>query len=388
MEQKRRIVAELETSLTSLSSTLVQVTGEGKNAATAGKETSFDLSLSFPATPSTPFPIKQLCCQLTDPHHQHIHCSITSTQPGVCSVTYTPTLRGPHQLRITICDNDIPGSPFTVYVLSSSFDMVKHTIIGFNNPWGVAVSKNGEVVVSELSGHCISVYSREGKKIRSFGILGSGRRQFHSPRNVAITSDNRILVADSENYRIQMLTIEGRFLKFVGCKGEEPLEFNQPSGIAVHPSGRVFVADTDNHRIQVLNRDLSFSHMFGSQGSAPGQFNHPRDVAIDNSGVVYVTDYLNNCVKLFSAAGQFMSTFSSFRLQHPTSICVDSTNIAYVTDDNNHVSVYTSSGQLIKCFDSQGNGEGELNGPEGVAIDNTTGTLYVCDTLNNRVVVY
>ena len=46
--------------------------------------------------------------------------------------------------------------------------MVKHIISGLNKPWDVAVSKIGEIVVSENYGYCISVYSREGKKIRSF----------------------------------------------------------------------------------------------------------------------------------------------------------------------------------------------------------------------------
>ena len=405
MEQRRRMVADLETNLNSVCSSLVnqvQVTGEGKSVATVGKETSFELSLSSPsATSSIPFPIEQLCCQLTDPHHQHIHCSITSTQPGVCTVKYTPTLPGPHQLRITIRDTDIPGSPFTVNVVLPSSEIggvVKHAITsGLGIPCGVAVSNSGEVVVSESYDCCISVYcSRERKKIRSFGSEGSSTGQFQRPHGIAITSENHILIVDKYSYRIQMFSMEGRFFKSVGQKGEGQLQFNLPSGIAVHPSGRVFVADSHNHRIQVLNPDLSYSHMFGSQGSAPGQFNYPYGVAIDNSGtgVVYVTDEVrNHRVQFFSADGQFISTFGSEgsqhgQLYHPFGICVDSTNTVYVTDRNHRVSVYTSSGQFIKCFGTRGSGEGELCYPDGVAVDNTTGALYVCDCSNNRVVVY
>ena len=258
-----------------------------KNVASVDKEASFQISLSSKDTSSIPFPTEQLCCQLTDPHHQHIRCNITSSQPGVCTVKYTPTLPGPHQLRITIRDIDIPGSPFTLRVLPSPEmrGAVHNTISGLKRPWGVAVSNNGDVVVSEFSGHCINVYSREWTM-----SFGSYTRQFQYPRSVAITSDNRILIADSQNYRIQMFTMAGKFVKSVGRKGQEPLQFNQPSGIAVYPSGRVFVADTGNHRIQVLNPDLSYSHMFGSRGSAPGKFSYPRAVAIDNSGLVYVTD--------------------------------------------------------------------------------------------------
>ena len=82
-----------------------------------------------------------------------------------------------------------------------------------------------------------------------------------------------------------------------------------------------------------------------------------------------------------------MSTFGSYgilhgHLDHLTSVCVDSTNyIVYITDSNNRVSVYTTSGWFIKCF-------GNFVLPEGVAVDNTTRALYVCDFNNDCVVVY
>ena len=404
LKEMRRRVRDLEELLNAhFPSSLVQVTGKGKEVASLGQETTIQLNISSQDTLSLPFPIEQLSCQLMNPKSQRVPCHITHTQPGVCTLTFTPVLLGPHQLKITIRDTDIPGSPFTIRVLSSAMmrmdpdnrSMVQGTIRGLKYPHGLAVSNSGKVhvVVSEYWNHCISVYSREGKHIRSFGFKGSNEGQFQHPHGVAITSDNHILVADEDNHRIQMFTMEGRFVKSVGQKGERQLQFNYPSGIAVHPSGRVFVADASNHRIQVLNPDLSYSHMFGSFGSGPGQFRYPYDVAINNSGVVYVTDYDNHRVQLFSANGQFISSFGSKRSQqvqlyYPHGICVDFTNTVYITDYNHRVLVYTSSGQFIKCFGTQGSGEGVLNDPKGVAVDETTGALYVCDNRNNRVVVY
>ena len=390
------MVADLETNLTSLSSSLanqVQVTGEGKNAATISKETSFELSLSSPATSSIPFPISHLYCQLIDPHDHHIHCSITPTQPGVCTVKYTPTLTGPHQLKITIRDSDIPGSPFTVSVLSSPEmrGVAQYTIPGINKPCGVTVSKSGELVVSEHHVNCISVYSREREKALSFGSQGSSLEQFQHPHGVAITSDNHILVADESNHRIQMWTLDGKFVTSVGQKGRGNLEFHCPSGIAVHPSGKVFVADTYNHRIQVLHADLTYLQTFGTKGSAPGQLKNPNNVAFDCNGLVYVTDHFNNRVQKFSPEGQFISSFGSEgsqHLHHPSGICIDCTNTVYVTDGNYRILVYTTSGQFIKSFGLQKSGGEGVFLLEGVAVDNTTGALYVCDYYNNRVVVY
>ena len=402
-EMKRR-VGDLEELLSiHFPHSLVQVTGEGKAFAILEQETSIQLSNSSQDLLSISFPIEQLSCQLTNPKSQHVPCHINRTQPGVCTLTFTPVLLGPHQLKITIRDTDIPGSPFTIRVLSSSAMMrmvpenrgvVQGTIHGVNRPYGVAVNNSGEVVVSEYWNHRISVYSREGKHIRSFGSAGFiNESHFNYPHGVAITSDKHILIANKCNHRIQMFTMDGMFVKSVGQEGKRQLQFNQSSGIAVHPSGKVFVAEIHNHRIQVLNPDLSYSHMFGSKGSAPGQFSYPHSVAFNSSGVVYVTDMDNHRVQLFTADGQFISFFGSKGSQHgqlhrPRSICVDSTNTVYITDMNHRVSVYTGSGQFIKRFGTQGNGEGKLDRPKGVAVDNTAGVLYVCDSGNNRVVVY
>ena len=380
----------------------VQVTREGREVAVLGQETTIQLSISSQDTCLLlPFPIEQLSCQLTNPKSQRVPCHITHTQPGVYTLTFTPILLGPHQLKITIRGIDILGSSFTIRVLSSSVMMrmvpenrgvVQGIIRGVSRPYGVAVSNSGELVASEFLNHRISVY-RVGKHIRKFGSKGSNEGEFHYPHGVAITSDNHILIADSDNHRIQIFTMKGRFVKSVGQKGKRQLQFSNPTGIAVHPSGRVFVADSFNRRIQVLNPDLSYSHMFDSQGSAPGQFRYPCGVAINSSGVVYVIDRDNHCVQLFSADGQFISSFGSvgsqhFRLQYPHSICVDTTNTVYITDESHRVSVYTSSGQFIKRFGTHGRREGEFIHPRGVAVDNTTGALYVCDFANNCVVVY
>ena len=122
---------------------LVQVNEEGKDITTAvGQMTSIELSIS-----SLPFPLDQLSCKLTDPNSQHVECNITPTQPNMATVSYTPTLRGAHQLKITVGDTDIPGSPFTVVDYPPK-------MTGVPSPWGVAVSsksgKGREEILSSI----------------------------------------------------------------------------------------------------------------------------------------------------------------------------------------------------------------------------------------------
>ena len=130
----KRRVGDLETTLRSILPFLVQVQ-EDREVTTAGQKTSIQLSVSSQYTSSLPFPLDQLSCQLTDPNSQHVECSITSTQPGRITVSYTPTLCGAHQLKISVEDTEIPGSPFTVHVLPSleKRGMPINTITGVNS---------------------------------------------------------------------------------------------------------------------------------------------------------------------------------------------------------------------------------------------------------------
>ena len=79
--------------------------------------------------------------------------------------------------------------------------------------WGIAISRKGEVVVTEWGGHHISVLSPDGKKLRSFGTLGSGQGQFENPHGVAVDDQGNILVVDGRN-RIRKFTdpeVHGRW---------------------------------------------------------------------------------------------------------------------------------------------------------------------------------
>ena len=137
-------------------------------------------------------------------------------------------------------------------------------------PCGVAVNRRGEVVVTEDSGHCVSVFSPSGEKIRSlnFGSKGSAHGQFLCPRGVAVDVEGNILVVDGFNHRIQKFTEGGEFLTAVGTKGNGPLQFKYPYHIALNASNnKVYVADANNHRVQILNFDLTFSGTFGKAGT-------------------------------------------------------------------------------------------------------------------------
>ena len=133
------------------------------------------------------------------------------------------------------------------------------------------------------------------------------RGQFNNPQGVAIDDDGNILVVDYWNNRIQKFSADGRFIAAVGTQGNGQLQFNYPVGIKINPqTKRIYVTDQDNHRVQVLYPDLTFSYSFGSRGDGPGQLINPFDVAFDRTNNVYVTDYSNGRIQVFRDGGEYL----------------------------------------------------------------------------------
>ena len=319
-------------------------------------------------------------------------CSVEGRGQGQYKISYQPTIKGKHQLHIKVQGQHVKGSPFRVAVKSpvEKLGTPIRTIGGVKGPWGVAINQKGEVVVAERGGHCVSVFSPSGEKIRSFGTRGSGPGQFESPRDVAIDSEGGILVADGGNHRIQRFTSEGQYSASVGTQGSGHLQFNTPNGIAFNAgSNKVYVADTENHRVQVLNADLTFSSTFGIKGSGKGQFDGPWGIACDSTGKVYVADTYNHRIQVFTAEGKFSHMFGSRgELNTPVGVAIDTSDMVYVSElCNNRVSIFTSRGRFVMSFGGLGMGPGEFVSPIGLAVDDS-GVVYVCDHSNDRIQIF
>ena len=363
------------------------------------KKKKFSFSLSM-EEPLVSVPVSSVRCSLVPvgKSDEPIHTTVTttSTHPGVYRIHFNPSTRGTHTVKVQVYDVELEDTslfiPFNPYL--DNITPVR-TITELMFPWGVAVSDDGHVIVTEYSGHCVTILDNEGKKVKSFGGEGgSGNAVFSYPRGVAITPDNFILV--SESHRIQKISMGGDLVASVGGYGSGRQQFNDPAGIAISPiTGQVYIADSGNHCIQVLNPNLTFSHSFGMVGSANGQFIAPRDIAIDRQGFVYVTDFGNHRIQKFTPSGKFVAQFGwkgsgpgQLYMLHGITIDTAGTGLVYVSEYGNHrVSVFTSDGVFVSSFGMKSSNIDQFNFPVGLRFDRK-GFLYVCDGGNDRLVIY
>ena len=368
-----------------------RASGKGLEEAIVGETTSAVLqTVNFKGQPCEEPILSSECELVSNITGSRTRGSVERREQSQYEINYKPTIKGRQQLHIKMEGQHIRGSPFVVTVTSPVEKLASplQTIDKVENPWGVAISQRGEVLVTEFDGHRVSIFSYSGERLRSFGTRGSGQGQFRYPAGIALDCDNNILVVDNDNHRIQKFSAEGQFLTAVGTEGSDRLQFSLPRGIAVNKSNnKVYVVDWGNNRIQVLNSDLTFSSAFGKQGSGKGQFNHPICAAFDSSGNVYATDMQNHRIQVFSAGGKFLRMFGKGKLNQPLGIAIDARDMVYVSDGNYHVSVFTSGGEFVTSLGREGMGEGKFNYPLGVAID-SCGVVYVCDFSNGCVQLF
>jgi DNA-binding beta-propeller fold protein YncE len=184
--------------------------------------------------------------------------------------------------------------------------------------------------------------------------------------------------------------------------GREETSLSWPAGIAVDSSsGNVYVADTANNRIQVFSSNGTYISEWGRYGRADGNLRYPAGIAVDSSsGNVYVADTANNRIQVFSSNGTFsngtyISQWGGYgtrngTFSHPAGIAVDSSSgNVYVADTaNNRIQVFSSNGTYISKLGTYGYFEENLRSPEGIAVDSSSGNVYVADTANNRIQVF
>jgi DNA-binding beta-propeller fold protein YncE len=174
-------------------------------------------------------------------------------------------------------------------------------------PSDIAVSKSGNVYISDEWLHRITVFSEDGEYRNMWGEPGSGPGQFDGPSGLAVDPEENLLVVDSRNNRVQKFTKDGKFLATWAQGGSDPGELNMPWGIDCDSSGNVVVADWRNDRIQKFSAEGDFLMEFGSTGIGEGEFNRPTSVAVDSEGYFYVADRGNDRLQVFDPQGNFIT---------------------------------------------------------------------------------
>ena len=103
----------------------------------------------------------------------------------------------------------------TVYPDPTQLGRPVRVVTGLYKPYGIAFNSRGEMIISEYSGHKISIFDIRGQKIRTFGSRGDSPEQMKYPRGIAIDDADNIYVSSDD--KLQKFTSSGELIK---CRSE------------------------------------------------------------------------------------------------------------------------------------------------------------------------
>ena len=282
--------------------------------------------------------------------------TVAVISPTQYEVSYTAVRRGQHKLHIRV-----NGSSFTMTVYPDPIQLgyPVRIVTDLNRPYGIAVNSRGEMVITECSGHRVSVFDVRGQRIQTFGSRGNRPEQMIRPAGIAVDDVDNIYV--SSEHKLQKFTSNGELIKCVGRRDSKEGEFGDPRGVTIH-SNQVYVCDHYNHCIQVLDLDLNSIRSIGSHGKERGEFDQPLDVAFDTAGNMYVAEFGNERVQVMDSSGQFIRVFGQKgegKLSGPTALliadkCVCVSDHSQQNCDQDCIAVYQTSGHFVTSFGRHG----------------------------------
>lgn len=318
-----------------------------------------------------------------------IKAALISHSSPTYELAYVPIRRGRHILSVHV--NNIDIATFKVFVQYPPTQLDKPTtMITGVLPNRVSLSPEGHLYISE-SQHCrISIFSRDGKKVRSIGMIGSPPFGYARTTGTTVHTNGDIYVSTFAS-KVYRLDKKGEVIGCVGKEGTGNGEFKWADGLKIF-NNELYVCDYGNSRINVFDLNLKFVRTFGKATEGPGKLMNPADIAFDTHGNSYVADYSTHHIVVFSREGNYVSHFGGEgeekgKLKSPVGICT-TPHYVYVSEQgNNRISIFHTSGQFVGTLCKPGSGEGELNYPWGLAVDQD-GFLFICDSKNSRIQIF
>ena len=248
--------------------------------------------------------------------------------------------------------------------------------------------------------YCLTAFSNKaGAKSyyinSTTGVLTQGTCPGHT---AAVVGDNQGVVTTqqiSNGYNLGTITVDSSGALYWGVRGY--YDVNIGKGTDANGGTSQIIAGTGTGFVDGTG---------GFGAPSPARFRDVVRIEAGPTGDVFVADQYNHAIRKVTpagvtttiagfsgAAGSTNGSASSASFNSPDGVALNSSGTIYVADTgNNRIRRITSTGTLVSAFAGSGvagtadgsNTTAQFNGPTGIAVD-AAGNIYVADTGNNLI---
>lgn len=286
--------------------------------------------------------------------------------------------------KFSLGNPSAPTFMFSIYGEGSQGQM--------KNPMGVTAANN-KIYVSDTGNQRVEVFDSSGRFVSTFGKQGSGKGEFQFPYGIAADGSNNIFVADMRAGNIQVFNAQGEFIKYFAEDKPEQAVINSPTGL-FYQAGKLYVAELSPPSVKVFDSASGQKLLeFGKRGKAPGELAAPNGVTFTGSAII-VSDSSNENLQVFSPTGEFQYKMDgaidgkNAKTLTSRGVGVDGRGVIYaVSMMGNYINGFSTKGDYLWSFGTQGAEDNQFYLPNGLFVDNQ-GRIYVTDQGNSKVSVW
>lgn len=259
----------------------------------------------------------------------------------------------------------------------------------FNKPRAGVWHPEGFLYVTDMTGR-IQKFNARGEYLLEWKTpdISNGR-----PRALALSPEGDIVLSDCHYYTVRVYDPGGKELFSWGKRGDAPGEFALMTDITVDNDGNIYTCQFQENAdaVQVFDNQGNFLLRFGSKGKGDGQFERPMGIAVDSKKNIYVADCCNCRVQKFSPRGEFLKKWGE-KGEQPRDFyylygikCDKNDRLLVVDYGNCRVAKYDTEGELLALWGGRGIELGKSVNPWDVVTTDEDDVYFLIDSGNDRV---